>query len=100
MRCARRSARCELPEPRYTDAQWRQLEALRTVLLHLAAELKVHFAERRNIDFVELGLAARRALGRVEAPPSSYSRSTGGFNTCSSTSSRTLRSRRSACSSF
>ena len=58
----------ELPEPRYTDAQWRQLEALRTVLLHLAAELKVHFAERRNIDFVELGLAARRALGRVEAP--------------------------------
>jgi ATP-dependent helicase/nuclease subunit A len=58
----------DLPEPRYTDAQWQQLEALRTVLLHLAADLKVDFAERRNIDFVELGLAARRALGRVEAP--------------------------------
>jgi ATP-dependent helicase/nuclease subunit A len=57
-----------LPEPRYTDAQWRQLEALRTVLLHLAAELKVDFAERRNIDFVELGLAARRALGKVDEP--------------------------------
>ena len=57
-----------LPEPRYTDAQWRQLVALRVVLLHLAAELKVEFAESRNIDFVELGLAARRALGRVDEP--------------------------------
>ena len=58
----------KLPEPRYTDAQWRQLEALRIVLLHLAAELKVEFADARRIDFVELGLAARRALGRVDAP--------------------------------
>ena len=58
----------KLPEPRYTDAQWRQLEALRVVLLHLAAELKVEFADARRIDFVELGLAARRALGRVDAP--------------------------------
>ena len=58
----------ELPEPRYTDAQWRQLEALRVVLLHLAAELKVEFAQERSVDFVELGLAARRALGRVDAP--------------------------------
>ena len=58
----------KLPEPRYTDAQWRQLEALRVVLLHLAADLKVEFAEARRIDFVELGLAARRALGRVDAP--------------------------------
>jgi ATP-dependent exoDNAse (exonuclease V) beta subunit len=58
----------KLPEPRYTDAQWRQLEALRVVLLHLAIELKVEFAEARCIDFVELGLAARRALGRVDAP--------------------------------
>ena len=58
----------KLPEPRYTDGQWRQLEALRVVLLHLAAGLKVEFAEARRIDFVELGLAARRALGRVDAP--------------------------------
>jgi ATP-dependent exoDNAse (exonuclease V) beta subunit len=58
----------KLPEPRYTDAQWRQLGALRVVLLHLTAELKVEFAESRSIDFVELGLAARRALGRVDEP--------------------------------
>jgi ATP-dependent exoDNAse (exonuclease V) beta subunit len=58
----------KLPEPRYTEAQWRQLEALRVVLLHLAAELKVEFADARRIDFVELGLAARRALGRVDMP--------------------------------
>jgi len=57
-----------LPEPRYTDAQWRQLGALRVVLLHLATELKVEFAETRKIDFVELGLAARRALGLVDEP--------------------------------
>jgi ATP-dependent helicase/nuclease subunit A len=66
-----RAALCavqKLPEPRYTDAQWQQLEALRFVLLHLAAELKLEFAEARRIDFVELGLAARRALGRVDAP--------------------------------
>ena len=66
-----RAALCavqKLPEPRYTDAQWRQIEELRVVLLHLAAELKVEFAEARRIDFVELGLAARRALGRVDAP--------------------------------
>ena len=58
----------KLPDPRYTDAQWRQLTALRVVLLHLALELKIEFAETRNIDFVELGLAARRALGRVDEP--------------------------------
>jgi ATP-dependent helicase/nuclease subunit A len=57
-----------LPEPRYTDRQWRHLVALRVVLLHLAAELGVEFASARTIDFVELGSRARRALGRVDEP--------------------------------
>jgi ATP-dependent helicase/nuclease subunit A len=57
-----------LPEPHYTERQWRHLVALRVVLLQLAAELKVEFADARVIDFVELGLAARQALGRVDAP--------------------------------
>ncbi len=63
---ADRRARC--PNARYTDAQWRSLAALRVVLVRLAAELKVAFAERRAVDFVELALAAQRALGQVDAP--------------------------------
>jgi ATP-dependent helicase/nuclease subunit A len=58
----------ELPEPTYSAPQWAHLEALQTVLKRLAAELKVLFAERRSIDFVELGLAARRALGASDRP--------------------------------
>jgi ATP-dependent exoDNAse (exonuclease V) beta subunit len=57
-----------LPDARYTDEQWQSLAALRVVLIRLAAELKVVFAERRTIDFVELALAAQRALGHVDAP--------------------------------
>ncbi len=57
-----------LPEARYTEAQWSSLAALRIVLVHLAAQLKVAFAERRAVDFVELALAAQRALGHVDAP--------------------------------
>lgn len=57
-----------LPDARYTERQWESLEALRIVLIRLAAELKVTFAERRAVDFVELALAAQRALGQVDAP--------------------------------
>jgi ATP-dependent helicase/nuclease subunit A len=57
-----------LPEARYTEPQWQALVALRTALMRLAAELKVAFAERRAVDFVELALAAQRALGQVDAP--------------------------------
>ncbi len=57
-----------LPDAHYTDEQWRSLAALQVVLVRLAAELKVVFAERRTIDFVELALAAQRALGHVDAP--------------------------------
>src|SRR5690606_16790092 len=57
-----------LPAPHYSDAQWRQLEALRLVLTRLVAELRVVFAERRAVDFIELALAAQQALGRVDRP--------------------------------
>jgi ATP-dependent exoDNAse (exonuclease V) beta subunit len=57
----------KLPEPRYTDAQWRQLEALRVVLLHLAAELKSSSPSATH-RLRRARLAARRALGRVDAP--------------------------------
>jgi ATP-dependent helicase/nuclease subunit A len=57
-----------LPDARYTEAQWQSLAALRVVLVQLAAELKVAFAERRAVDFVELAMAAQRALGHVDDP--------------------------------
>jgi ATP-dependent exoDNAse (exonuclease V) beta subunit len=57
-----------LPDPCYTDAQLRSLEALQIVLVRLVAELKVTFAEQRLVDFVELALAAQRALGHVDEP--------------------------------
>lgn len=57
-----------LPDAHYTEGQWQSLAALRVVLLRLAAELKVAFAEHRAVDFVELALAAQHALGQVDAP--------------------------------
>ena len=57
-----------LPDARYTETQWLSLAALKVVLVRLAAELKVTFAERRTVDFAELALAAQRALGQVDAP--------------------------------
>jgi ATP-dependent helicase/nuclease subunit A len=57
-----------LPDPSYTPLQWDTLLALQHVLVRLAAELKVAFSEGRVVDFVELALAAQRALGQVDAP--------------------------------
>jgi ATP-dependent exoDNAse (exonuclease V) beta subunit len=57
-----------LPDAHYTEHQWQSLAALQIILVRLAAELKVVFAERRAVDFVELALAAQRALGHVDAP--------------------------------
>src|SRR5690606_32123364 len=57
-----------LPEPRYSDEQWRAIADLRIVLRRAAAELRVAFAEREVVDFVEIALAARQALGAEDAP--------------------------------
>jgi len=64
----RLAAVAQLPDPHYSEQQWQQIVALRTVLRQLAAELKVLFAERRSVDFPELALAAQRALGQVDEP--------------------------------
>ncbi len=57
-----------LPAPRYSETEWRTLTALRDALLHAAAELRLVFASRQAVDFVELALAAQQALGRVDRP--------------------------------
>ena len=58
----------KLPGARFPDEQWRVLEALLTLLPVAAAELKLTFRERGVVDFVELGEAARAALGRPDHP--------------------------------
>jgi ATP-dependent exoDNAse (exonuclease V) beta subunit len=58
----------DLPDAPYSEEHWTNLTALRTVLLHLVAELRVIFAERQTIDFVELAIAAEHALGETEDP--------------------------------
>ncbi len=58
----------KLPSPRYDESQWQTLAALRVVLRYLTAELRLVFAERNSVDFVELALAAQSALGESDAP--------------------------------
>ena len=58
----------KLPDARFPDEQWRILEALLTLLPVSAAELKLTFREYGLVDFVELGEAARAALGTPDRP--------------------------------
>ncbi len=56
---------CELralPPAEYSEEESQMLEHLLHILRHAVAELKVVFAERGMVDFVELGLAARQVL--------------------------------------
>ena len=50
--------------------QWLLLEHILTILRYAAAELRVVFAERSVVDFVELGLAAREVLRDERGGPS------------------------------
>jgi len=58
----------DLPDLPYSEEHWSSLTALRLVLLNLVAELRVVFAEKQTIDFVELAIAAEQALGETEEP--------------------------------
>ena len=58
----------KLPEPRYSDEQWRALEALLRLLPLATAQLRLVFAERGEVDFAEISSAALHALGKPEAP--------------------------------
>lgn len=56
----------DLPERRYEDAQWETLRHIFTVLRLAVAELRVLFAERNEVDFTELSLAARGVLSSTD----------------------------------
>ena len=51
-----------LPPTSYKEEQWQLLQHILLVLRYAMAELRVIFAERSMVDFVELGLAARQVL--------------------------------------
>ncbi|HET8882326.1 MAG TPA: UvrD-helicase domain-containing protein, partial [Solimonas sp.] len=57
-----------LPAPAYDDAQWRVLQALLDVLRLAAAQLRVVFAMRGEVDFAEVAAKAVEALGSDDAP--------------------------------
>jgi ATP-dependent helicase/nuclease subunit A len=58
-----------LPPQEYTEEESQMLQHLLIILRYAVAELRVVFAERSVVDFVELGLAARQVLVDDEGKP-------------------------------
>lgn len=57
-----------LPDPAYDDAQWALMVGLFELLKLAAARLELAAAERGEIDFLGVSLAAVHALGGADAP--------------------------------
>ena len=57
-----------LPDPFYSDSEWRTLVALLRLLKLAAAHLAVHFSESNSTDFGELQTRAIAGLGHPQAP--------------------------------
>lgn len=57
-----------LPPISYNELQWQTLNSLSHILPLLVAQLTLVFQEKNQIDFIELNLAALKALGNEEAP--------------------------------
>jgi ATP-dependent helicase/nuclease subunit A len=57
-----------LPDPKYSDEQWRVLEALLELLPAAVAELQIVFQAQGKADYVEVSLRALRALGSTDEP--------------------------------
>jgi ATP-dependent helicase/nuclease subunit A len=57
-----------LPDPFYSDEQWRTLEALLELLPAAVAELQLVFQAQGKADYVEVALRALRALGPPDDP--------------------------------
>ncbi len=57
-----------LPPARYDDNEWQMVRALCTCLKVAAAQLRLCFAERNQIDYIGMAQAAIDALGEEDAP--------------------------------
>ena len=57
-----------LPDPGYSDDQWRTLEALLSLLPQAVAELHLVFQSEGHADYVEVAVRALQALGTPEEP--------------------------------
>ena len=57
-----------LPAARYTDEQWKVLEAILRLAPHAIAELRYVFAKHGKADFIEFSQGALRALEGDEGP--------------------------------
>lgn len=57
-----------LPPGRYEDKDWALLSQLLEMLPILLAQLKLVFAEYKQVDFVEMTMRAKTALGTEDAP--------------------------------
>ncbi|MXY49833.1 MAG: AAA family ATPase [Gemmatimonadetes bacterium] len=57
-----------LPPPRFDERQWDVLNALMLLLPVAVEQLRIVFQEEGCVDFTEIGIGARAALGPDEAP--------------------------------
>jgi len=57
-----------LPPERYQEQEWEIAQALASLLVLAEAQLRVVFAERNQIDFTGIAMAATVALGDEDAP--------------------------------
>ncbi len=57
-----------IPNFNYSDDEWQILESLFKILLFSAAQLRRVFSNHGQVDFIEMLLAAKRALGDSEQP--------------------------------
>src|SRR5690606_30012952 len=65
---ARLAQTLELPQGRYSDAQWSALTALFGSLRLAAAQLQVIFSQTGQVDFTEVTQRALQALGSADDP--------------------------------
>ncbi|WP_353328866.1 UvrD-helicase domain-containing protein, partial [Chitiniphilus shinanonensis] len=65
---ARLAGVADLPPVRYSDAQWRILDALLQTLRLAAAQLTLVFGTAGEVDFIEIALRAIDALGQADDP--------------------------------
>ena len=57
-----------LPNPRMSDEEWKFLENMLELLPEIDRTLRKTFTERRKIDFAEIALSSKKALGQEMAP--------------------------------